>query len=260
MPKVPYARKQTGEASEKETTEVVDNLIDDSNDVIVIEEITTDSIERPIEEKDESEKDLKKQNISEYAAKADKKIDETNRDKENERSEVEERLVKEQVEHEQVEDEQEKLLQEQAVQEQVVLNQDTLHEHSDTTEKEPNIINDTTAESSRANIVPPVVMIHATAVIDNSPNAALTNEDIGSLAKILGSKDHLVNNVANFEYSYLSTKELRSKFKHTIGLVIFVKTCNLWEGARSYLWKHLGRDTWTLRNGSVVDILKIHQK
>ena len=76
------ARKQAGEASKKETTEVVDNLIDESNDVIVIEEITTDSIERPIEEKDESEKDLKKHNICEYAAKADKKIDETNCDKE----------------------------------------------------------------------------------------------------------------------------------------------------------------------------------
>ena len=82
----------------------------------------------------------------------------------------------------------------------------------------------------------------------------------GSLAKILGNKDHLVNNIANFEYSYLSSKELRSKFKHTVGLVIFVKTCNLWEGGRSYIWKHLGRDTWTLRNGSEVNIVRIHQK
>ena len=36
-------------------------------------------------------------------------------------------------------------------------------------------------------------------------NTALTNEDIGSVAKILGNRDHLVNNIANFEYSYLSS-------------------------------------------------------
>jgi len=116
-----------------------------------------------------------------------------------------------------------------------------------------------TSEHSET-IIPPVVTIHATAVIDDSPNAALTEEEFSSLAKIIQSKDHLVNNIANIEYSYLSTKEFRTKFKHTVGLVIFVKTCNLWEGARSYIWKHLGRDTWSLNNGSEINFLRIHQK
>ena len=110
------------------------------------------------------------------------------------------------------------------------------------------------------NTVPPVVKIHATAVIDNSPNEALSNDDINSVAKILTNRDHLAQNILNIEYSYLSTREIREKFKHSVGIVISVQTCNLWEGARSYIYRHTGRDTWTLRNGSVVNIARIHQK
>ena len=202
----------------------------ESNDVI--EEVTTDTLEKPIEEKNKSEEELENHKKVENAVEADDKIGETNCGQENDRSEVREQVVLEQV----------------------------VHEHDANIEKEQTDNTAVAAQSSRENQVPPVVMIHATAVIDDSPNAALTNDDINSLAKIIGSKDHLVNNVANFNYSYLSTKELRTKFKHTVGLVIHVKTCNLWEGARSYIWKHLGQDTWTLRNGSEVNIVKIHQK
>ena len=130
-----------------------------------------------------------------------------------------------------------------------------LHEGKETS----NATSANTSEHSET-VVPPVVTIHATAVIDESPNSALTEEEFRSLAKIIQSKDHLVNNIENIEYSYLSTKEFRTKFKHTVGLVIFVKTCNLWEGARSYIWKHLGRDTWSLNNGSEVNFMRIHQK
>ena len=230
------ARKQAEEASvTKETTETVDDIIVENKHVI--EEVTTDAIEKPIEDENESEED-KNQNKAENAEKADEKISETNHDKENEKSTVEERI----------EDEQD-------VQNQVVQENTATYIEKELTGKNDEAV----AESSCENIVPPVVTIYATAVIDNSPNAALTNEDVGSLAKILGNKDHLVNNIANFEYSYLSSKELRSKFKHTVGLVIFVKTCNLWEGGRSYIWKHLGGDTWTLKNGSEVNIMRIHQ-
>ena len=230
-------RKQAEEASSsKETTEtVVDNVVENND---VIEEVTTATIERPIEEENDSEEEEKLHKV-ENAEKADEKIGETNCDEENEKRKVEDEVEDEQNIHEEV------------VQEHTAANieKELLDKN-----------NDAVAEYSRENIVPSVVKIYATAVIDNSPNATLSNEDVGSLAKILGNKDHLVNNIANFEYSYLSSKELRTKFKHTVGLVIIVKTCNLWEGARSYIWKHLGRDTWTLRNGSEVNIVKIHQK
>ena len=116
------------------------------------------------------------------------------------------------------------------------------------------------SKGSWENAVPPVVKIHATAVIDNSPNEAITNDDINSVSKILTNRDHLAQNIVNIEYTNVSTREFREKFKHSVGIVISVKTCNLWEGARSYIYRHTGRDTWTLRNGSVVNIARIHQK
>ena len=65
------------------------------------------------------------------------------------------------------------------------------------------------AVKARMETVPPVVKIHATAVIDNSPNEALTNDDVNSVAKILTNSDHLAKNIVNIEYSYLSTRQLR---------------------------------------------------
>ena len=66
--------------------------------------------------------------------------------------------------------------------------------------KERTEVNDTVAVATAAkshleNTVPPIVTINATAVIDNSPNNALTNEDVNSLVKILRNKEHLVNNI-----------------------------------------------------------------
>ena len=98
-----------------------------------------------------------------------------------------------------------------------------------------------TVEASNENMIPPVVIVHAIAVLDDSPNDTLTDDEFRSLTKILRNKDHLINNIANIEYSHLSTKELRGKFKHTVGLVIFVKTCNLWEGARILVETHWER-------------------
>ena len=97
--------------------------------------------------------------------------------------------------------------------------------------------------------------MNATAIIDDSPNQTLTNhDDVHASIKIL------TNNIANIEYAYLSSREFKKNFKHTIGLAISVRTSNLWEGARNYIWKHIGRDTWTLRNGAEVNMVRIHQK
>ena len=115
-------------------------------------------------------------------------------------------------------------------------------------------------EISPQNEIPPVILVHATAIIDGSPNESLTNDERNAIVKIVRSKDHLTMNIEHVDYTYLSSRELRSKYKHTVGLTISVKTCNLWEGARSYIWKHLGRDTWTLGNGAEVNLVRIHQK
>ena len=65
------------------------------------------------------------------------------------------------------------------------------------------------------NTVPPVVKIHATAVIDNSPTEGLTNDDINSVSKILTNIDHLAQNIVNIEYTYVSTRDFREIFNHS---------------------------------------------
>ena len=127
------------------------------------------------------------------------------------------------------------------------------------TENEP--IEPVTTHQADQAVVPPIVTIHATAVLDDSPNVTLTNDDVDSLVRILTAKDHLNRNISNIEYSHLSSREFRNKkYKHTVGLKIHVKTESLWEGPRNYLWKHIGQDCWDRRNGTVVTIVKIHQK
>ena len=50
------------------------------------------------------------------------------------------------------------------------------------------------------------------------------------------------------------------RFKHIVQFRIYLKTVNLWENARSYLWKHLGRDRWDRSNGTIISVHRIHQK
>ena len=109
--------------------------------------------------------------------------------------------------------------------------------------------------------IKPIVTIHATAVIADSPNAALTSDEIDLLMRFLTNRDHLQRNISNIAYEYLCSEPLRNcKFKHTVGLKIDVRTENLWEGPRSYLWKHVGQDLWSRGNGSVISVAWIHQK
>ena len=109
--------------------------------------------------------------------------------------------------------------------------------------------------------IKPIVTINATAVIADSPNAVLTSDEIDSIMRFLTNRDHLQRNIRNVDYEYLSSDPLRNcKFKHTVGLKIDVKTENLWEGPRSYLWKHVGQDLWSRGNGSVISVVRIHQK
>ena len=107
----------------------------------------------------------------------------------------------------------------------------------------------------------PIVTIHATAVFDDSPNHNLTNDEVDSLVRFLTNKDHLNRNILHIEYSHLSSRESTTdKYKHTVGLKVQVKTENLWEGPRSYLWKHIGQETWSRGNGTSINVIRIHQK
>ena len=116
---------------------------------------------------------------------------------------------------------------------------------------------DTTVTES----IPPIVTIDATSIFDDSPNHTLMNDEVDSLVRFLTNKEHLSRNICNIEYSHLSSREVStSKYKHTVGLKIQVRAGNLWEGPRSYLWKHIGQDTWSRGNGTSINVVRIHQK
>ena len=103
--------------------------------------------------------------------------------------------------------------------------------------------------------------MHATAIFENSPNEIVTQDEIDSLVRFITSKDHLARNVNDIQYSVLSSREFGDrKFKHTAQVMINMKTADLWEGARGYIWKHLGLDTWTRGNGTRIALVRIHQK
>ena len=103
--------------------------------------------------------------------------------------------------------------------------------------------------------------IYATAIFIDSPNEHLAMDAINSLSKLVKHKEHLENNIQNIEWKHLSTREFRAnRFKHTAEVILHVKTASLWEGARAYINKHLGDETWTRSNGTVISLARIHQK
>ena len=120
-----------------------------------------------------------------------------------------------------------------------------------------------TTENLTENIaVKEFVTIEATAIVEDSPNDTLANDELESIYRYIASKDHLIKNIADAKAQHLSSREFRNfKYKHTVGVKIIVRTANLWEGARSYIWRHLGGDnTWTRGNGTRITLVKIHQE
>ena len=108
---------------------------------------------------------------------------------------------------------------------------------------------------------PPAVTIFATAVISDALDSHATSSDVGALSSILKCKDHLCRNISYVNFSALGTQQLNSgKFEHSLQVEIDVNTANLWENPRSYIFHHLGRDRWTLRDGSSINLIRIHQK
>jgi hypothetical protein len=120
----------------------------------------------------------------------------------------------------------------------------------------------TIANVTENNAVKEFVVIEATAIVETSPNETLANDELESIYRYIASKAHLIKNIAGAKAQYLSSREFRHlKYKHTVGVKIIVKTANLWEGARSYIWRHLGGDnTWTRGNGTRITLVKIHQE
>ena len=108
---------------------------------------------------------------------------------------------------------------------------------------------------------PEIVIIHGTVIIEKSPFNLLAQEEIDSITRFIMQKEHMKKNITNIEYNLLPSRNSEcGLFRHTISLRLSVKTLNLWETPRSYVFRHVGQDTWERGNGSEIRITKIHQK
>ena len=108
---------------------------------------------------------------------------------------------------------------------------------------------------------PEVAIVHATAVIENSPGEILTQADAKNLQDLIFRERHLQQNILNLEFGRQESRNVTNgKFKHTLEIKLFVSTKNLWEGPRSYIWKHLGQNEWKKGNGASAVFNRIHVK
>ena len=92
-----------------------------------------------------------------------------------------------------------------------------------------------------------ITVVHATVVFQDFLHEILLQEDMDSLQKFIFSEDHLLRNICSIEPHPLSSRDLRSSFKHMIEIRLHVNCSNLWEPAMSYIMKHLGRADYQLQ-------------
>ena len=105
------------------------------------------------------------------------------------------------------------------------------------------------------------IEIYAEAVYDNSPSPNLTQDELESLGRFITNLEHLQRNIRNIVVDRTSScGRSDGKYNHTANIRIFVRSENLWQSARSYLWKYLGQDSWERGNGTVISLKRIHQK
>ena len=108
---------------------------------------------------------------------------------------------------------------------------------------------------------PDLVVVWATAVFEDSRREFLTQNDYDSLEKVLRGAKHLNENISTIEALQQSNRKLRTgQFKHSLEIKLTVKTARLWENARSYIWRNLGQNIWTKRDGEKLSFAKIHVK
>ena len=107
----------------------------------------------------------------------------------------------------------------------------------------------------------PIAIIYAVAKFENSNASQISSVEVSALSNILKSKDHLCRNITNINFRNTQAYRTHSgKYEHSVQIEIAVNTVNLWESGRSYIYHHLGKDIWTLNDGTTISIVRIHQK
>ena len=60
--------------------------------------------------------------------------------------------------------------------------------------------------------------------------------------------------------TYASRKCSDGTYHHALDIKLLVETTPLWESGRSYIWKFLGQNEWTIDGGTVITVNRIHVK
>ena len=108
---------------------------------------------------------------------------------------------------------------------------------------------------------PAVETVYATVVLEKTSESQVTNAEINAIQAIIRSKEHLNRNIISVNIGSVHSYQPRcGEFEHCIQIAIYVSTANLWESSRSYIFHHLGKHVWSMRNGSEISLKRIHQK
>ena len=74
-------------------------------------------------------------------------------------------------------------------------------------------------------------------------------DDSNSLEKIVYREKHLKENISLVQFEeYISREKGNGRFKLSIEMRLVLRTTKLWEGLRSYVYRHVGHTDWSTRN------------
>ena len=105
------------------------------------------------------------------------------------------------------------------------------------------------------------VRVFGTAVFENCPDGILSDEYFVSLQKFIFSETHLQSNIADVKFQPGSSRQSSDRqYIHTVAVEIIVKTANLNEPPRAYIFKHLGKSDWLRGNKTRITLEQIHLK
>ena len=108
---------------------------------------------------------------------------------------------------------------------------------------------------------PSVTLVYMTALLENCPYGSVEDGVLNNIFEILSSKEQVKQNICKINVGNIFNQQSRNfKFNHRVEIILHVKTSNLREMAKRYIWRHIGTSRWNLNDGTRVSFTKIHQK
>ena len=139
-----------------------------------------------------------------------------------------------------------------------VISADNVHFNESVAAADPPVVTVSVAEALQEPVKEAIEKVHATAVIENSPDE---NCDYQEIYNLVVKEHHMRNNIVDIKMNHESSRKFRSNlFTHTVSMILTVKTATLWDSPRQYVWKHLGQNEWKKKNGTAIKFVKIHVK